>query len=35
LALVEHTAENPIVPFSLFFDGNQLGTFATTFLTGG
>ena len=34
-ALVEHTAENPILPFSLFFDRNRLATFATTFLTGG
>jgi Na+/melibiose symporter-like transporter len=32
---VERTAENPIVPFSLFFDRNRLATFAATFLTGG
>jgi EmrB/QacA subfamily drug resistance transporter len=34
-ALVERTAENPIVPFSLFFDRNRMATFAATFLTGG
>jgi EmrB/QacA subfamily drug resistance transporter len=34
-ALVERTAENPIVPFSLFFDRNRVATFAATFLTGG
>ncbi len=33
--LVERTAKNPIVPFSLFFDRNQLATSAATFLTGG
>ena len=34
-AVVERTAENPIVPFSLFFDRNRLATFAAIFLTGG
>ena len=34
-ALVERTAENPIVPFSLFFDRNRMATFAAMFLTGG
>jgi EmrB/QacA subfamily drug resistance transporter len=34
-ALVERMAENPIVPFSLFFDRNRMATFAATFLTGG
>ena len=34
-AVVERTAENPIVPFSLFFDRNRLATFTATFLTGG
>jgi EmrB/QacA subfamily drug resistance transporter len=34
-ALVERTAENPIVPFSLFFDRNRMAAFAATFLTGG
>lgn len=33
--LVERTAENPIVPFSLFFDRNRLATFAAMFLAGG
>jgi hypothetical protein len=33
--LVERTAENPIVPFDLFFDRNRLATFATIFLAGG
>ena len=33
--LVERAAENPIVPFSLFFDRNRLATFAATALTGG
>lgn len=33
--LVERTAENPIVPLTLFFDRNRLATFAATFLTGG
>jgi MFS transporter len=34
-AVLERTAENPIVPFSLFFDRNRLATFATLFLAGG
>jgi EmrB/QacA subfamily drug resistance transporter len=34
-AVVERTAENPIVPFSLFFDRNRMATFAATFFTGG
>jgi EmrB/QacA subfamily drug resistance transporter len=34
-ALVERTAENPIVPFSLFFDRNRLATFGAIFLVGG
>jgi EmrB/QacA subfamily drug resistance transporter len=34
-AVVERTAENPIVPFSLFFDRNRLATFAAMFLSGG
>jgi hypothetical protein len=34
-AVVERTAENPIVPFDLFFDRNRLATFAAIFLTGG
>jgi hypothetical protein len=34
-AVVERTAENPIVPFSLFFDRDRLATFAAMFLTGG
>jgi EmrB/QacA subfamily drug resistance transporter len=34
-AMVERTAENPIVPFSLFFDRNRLATFAAMFLSGG
>jgi EmrB/QacA subfamily drug resistance transporter len=33
--VVERTAENPIVPFSLFFDRNRLATYATMFLAGG
>jgi len=33
--LVERTAENPIVPLSLFSDRNRVATFATMFLTGG
>jgi EmrB/QacA subfamily drug resistance transporter len=33
--VVERTAENPIVPFDLFFDRNRLATFATIFLAGG
>ncbi|MFZ1176055.1 MAG: MFS transporter [Mycobacterium sp.] len=34
-AVVERTAENPIVPFSLFFDRNRLATFAAMFLVNG
>jgi EmrB/QacA subfamily drug resistance transporter len=34
-ALVERTAENPIVPLSLFFDRNRLATFVAMFLVGG
>ena len=34
-AVVERTAENPIVPFSLFSDRNRLATFAAMFLSGG
>jgi hypothetical protein len=34
-AVVERTAENPVVPFSLFFDRNRLATFAAMFLAGG
>jgi EmrB/QacA subfamily drug resistance transporter len=34
-ALVERTAENPIVPFDLFFDRNRLATFVAIFLGGG
>ena len=34
-ALVERTAENPIVPFSLFSDRNRMATFAAMFLFGG
>jgi EmrB/QacA subfamily drug resistance transporter len=33
--VVERTAENPIVPFDLFFDRNRLATFVTIFLAGG
>nr|WP_250149964.1 MFS transporter [Mycolicibacter acidiphilus] len=33
--LVERTAENPVVPFSLFRDRNRLATFAAIFLAGG
>jgi EmrB/QacA subfamily drug resistance transporter len=33
--VVERTAENPIVPFSLFFDRNRLATFAAMFLVRG
>ena len=33
--VVERTAENPIVPFSLFFDRNRLATFTAMFLVGG
>ena len=34
-AVVERTAENPVVPFSLFRDRNRLLTFAAIFLAGG
>jgi EmrB/QacA subfamily drug resistance transporter len=34
-ALVERTAENPLVPLNLFFDRNRLATFAAIFLAGG
>jgi EmrB/QacA subfamily drug resistance transporter len=34
-ALVERTAENPIVPLSLFSDRNRIATFASLFLYGG
>jgi EmrB/QacA subfamily drug resistance transporter len=34
-AVVERTAENPVVPFSLFFDRNRLATFAAMFLVCG
>ena len=33
--VVERTAQNPIVPFSLFSDRNRLATFAVMFLVGG
>lgn len=33
--VVERTAENPVVPFSLFRDRNRLATFAAIFLAGG
>ena len=33
--MVERTAENPVVPFSLFFDRNRLAAFAVIFLAGG
>ncbi|BBY96213.1 MFS transporter [Mycobacterium gallinarum] len=33
--LVERTAENPIVPFTLFNDRNRLAIFAAVFLAGG
>jgi EmrB/QacA subfamily drug resistance transporter len=33
--VVERRAENPMVPFDLFFDRNRLATFATIFLAGG
>ncbi|BBY60096.1 MFS transporter [Mycolicibacterium sarraceniae] len=33
--VVERTAENPVVPFSLFRDRNRLATFAAVFLAGG
>ena len=34
-AVVERTAENPVLPFNLFFDRNRLATFAAIFLAGG
>ncbi|MDT5348365.1 MAG: hypothetical protein QOH91_1652 [Mycobacterium sp.] len=34
-SVVERTAENPIIPFSLFFDRNRLATFVAFFLAGG
>jgi EmrB/QacA subfamily drug resistance transporter len=34
-AIVERTAENPLVPLNLFFDRNRLATFAAIFLGGG
>ena len=34
-AVVERTAENPVVPFTLFFDRNRLVTFCSIFLAGG
>jgi EmrB/QacA subfamily drug resistance transporter len=34
-ALVERTAENPVVPFDLFFERNRLATFVAIFLGGG
>jgi EmrB/QacA subfamily drug resistance transporter len=34
-AVVERTAENPVVPFDLFRDRNRLATFAAIFLAGG
>jgi EmrB/QacA subfamily drug resistance transporter len=34
-AVVERTAENPIVPFDLFFDRNRLATLAAIFMGGG
>jgi EmrB/QacA subfamily drug resistance transporter len=34
-AVVERTAENPILPFSLFLDRNRLATLAAMFLAGG
>jgi hypothetical protein len=34
-AIVERTAENPVVPFGLFRDRNRLATFAAIFLAGG
>jgi len=33
--VVERTAENPIVPFNLFFDRSRLATFTAMFLAGG
>jgi EmrB/QacA subfamily drug resistance transporter len=34
-AVVERTAENPVVPFGLFFDRNRLAAFVAMFLGGG
>lgn len=34
-AVVERNAENPVVPFDLFFDRNRLATFAAIFMAGG
>src|SRR5689334_2739945 len=34
-AWVERTAENPVVPFQLFFDRNRLATFVAIFMAGG
>src|ERR1700761_3291905 len=34
-AFVERSAENPVVPFNLFFDRNRLATFAAIFMAGG
>src|SRR5271169_5392085 len=34
-AFVERSAENPVVPFNLFFDRNRLATFAAMFMGGG
>jgi len=34
-AMVERTAQNPVVPFSLFLDRNRRATFAIIFLAGG
>jgi hypothetical protein len=34
-AIVERTAENPVVPFGLFRERNRLATFAAIFLAGG
>ena len=34
-AIVERTAENPVVPLDLFFDRNRLATFVAIFLGGG
>ena len=34
-AVVERTAENPVIPFDLFRDRNRLVTFAAIFLAGG
>ena len=33
--MVERTAENPVMPFRLFYDRNRLATFAAIFLAGG